>query len=72
LDTILDSLTVLLPKNSKASKISGRRKDLNIRIQEKEERNFFFKLGHYFHQIAVHQIAVMVAPGPPPRGHLEP
>lgn len=38
---MLDFHTILLPKNSRTTKISRRKKGLNIRIHEKEESNTF-------------------------------
>lgn len=38
---MLDFHTVLFPKNSRTTKISRRKKGLNIRIHEKEESNTF-------------------------------
>lgn len=39
---MLDFHTVLFPKNSRASKISRRKKGLDVRIRKKEESNTFF------------------------------
>lgn len=58
---MLDFHTILLPKNSRTSKISRRKKGLNIRIHAEEESNtfFFFSWDTVFR---VHQIRAL---GPP-------
>ena len=60
---MLDFHTILFPKNSRTSKISRRRKGLNIRIREKAESNTFLGWDSVFR---VRQIGMRGTPSPVP------